>query len=242
MPSQVWGRDAQEAHDNPYEYQIQEQFVREANSILSKLNDLFQAYTMKFHKNDRTIKKAVWMLQLDALDSLRDSLFCLENKRHRVTVKLFRDVVEAMDLASFFYQNTTITNKGLRKWYRNKVVPNKEYKKYIETNVSLELANKKRNYYRDLSKFTHRTYGALLDGYGIGRGDMMWHDQCAEDNFMVLPQTISYYNAVLASLIIKYEEEIIECQLFTKKEIMDILKSSLEKESAKRQFVKRTKA
>lgn len=236
MPSQVWGREAQEAFRNPYEYDIQEQFVREATIILNKLNEKFQTYSMKFHSGDKSIKKAVWMLQLDALDSLRDALISLQEKRHRLAGKLFRDIVETMDLASFFYQNTTSSNRQLRRWYKDKTVPNKEYRNFIKNNVSKNLSDVKRRYYNDLSKFTHRTYGALLNGYGKGGGDMMWHDECASEKMMVLPETISYYYAVIASLIMKYEEEVINCQLFTKNEIEGIHNSSLESKTVSRRF------
>lgn len=67
MPSQVWGRSPQEASDNPYEYEIQDQFVREAEALLKRLNIGLQIYSMKFHRDDHSVRKAVWMLQLDAL-------------------------------------------------------------------------------------------------------------------------------------------------------------------------------
>src|SRR5919112_2046420 len=103
MPSQVWGRSSQEAFHNPYEYAVQEQFLREADALLERLNANYQKYSMKFHFEDRSATKAVWMLQLDALDSLRDALQALSTKNHRVAAKLFRDVVETLDLAAFFY-------------------------------------------------------------------------------------------------------------------------------------------
>ena len=77
MPSLVWERSFQEAYDNPYEYDVQNQFVHEAMSLLKELNTIFQKNSMKFHKDDRSIKKAVWMLQLDGLDSLKDALDAL---------------------------------------------------------------------------------------------------------------------------------------------------------------------
>ena len=100
MPSVVWGRTPQEAYDNPYEYEAQDQFVREAKSLLKHMNTVFQKYSMRFHRDDHSIKKAVWMLQLDALDSLKDALDALVNKKHRVASKLFRGIVETLDLAA----------------------------------------------------------------------------------------------------------------------------------------------
>jgi hypothetical protein len=33
MPSQVWGRDPQEAFEEPYEYAVEDQFAREARTL-----------------------------------------------------------------------------------------------------------------------------------------------------------------------------------------------------------------
>ena len=37
MPSLVWGRDPQEAYENPYKDAMEEQFRREANQLLTRL-------------------------------------------------------------------------------------------------------------------------------------------------------------------------------------------------------------
>jgi len=74
MPSFIWDRDPQEAMDNPYEYEAQEQFVREAESILNLFSNELGKFDMKFTVDDRSLEKAIWMLQNDALDSLKDIL------------------------------------------------------------------------------------------------------------------------------------------------------------------------
>lgn len=43
MTSFIWGRPPQEAYENPYEYEAQEQFSREASVVTSELF----AYLMK---------------------------------------------------------------------------------------------------------------------------------------------------------------------------------------------------
>ena len=37
MPRRVWGCDPQEAFDQPYEYDLQKQFAREAKAVLGRL-------------------------------------------------------------------------------------------------------------------------------------------------------------------------------------------------------------
>ena len=102
MPSIVWGRNPREAYRNPYEYKAQDQFVREAEKIINKLFSELLKYAMKFKRDDTSIKKAIWMLQIDAVDSLQDFLILMKQKNHRVAGRLFRDVMETLDLAAFF--------------------------------------------------------------------------------------------------------------------------------------------
>lgn len=239
MPSLVWGRSPQEAYENPYEYAAQEQFVREANTLLWHLNKGLQKYSMKFHLNDNSATKAIWMLQLDALDSLRDALEALENKKHRVAVKLFRDVVETLDLAAFFHSGTPTSAHRLQKWYEDKVISNSEYRDFVSKTEGEEAANAKRDYYKTLSRFTHRTYSALLNGYGRGRGDMIWHDGYSDSGMLVPPQTISAYLAVLADLIIEFWSETVKRNLLTSQEVYNALEVSLETETVPRRFVPR---
>jgi hypothetical protein len=75
MPSQVWGRDPAEAFEEPYEYGMQEQFAREAETLFAGLYRLLNSERHRYSLEDRSREKAVWMLAMDALDSLRE---CLE--------------------------------------------------------------------------------------------------------------------------------------------------------------------
>ncbi len=236
MASIVWNRSPQEAYKNPYEYAIQEQFVREATALLQKFNKALQKYSMKFRKNDYSVKKAIWMLQLDALDSLRDALEALKIKKHRIAGKLFRDVMETLDIAAYFYAQTEKSKKNLKKWYKNEIISHSEYRDYVEKTLGQEISEAKKQEYKNLSQFTHRSYRALLDGYGLGRDDLIWHDGVSNNGFMVLPQTIAAYYATLASLIKEFNEEVVKRGLLNKKEVKEIVNSSLETEVVPRRW------
>jgi len=236
MPSQVWGRSPQEAYKNPYEYAVQDQFVREARAILKKLNEKLQKYSMKFHRDDCSEKKAIWMLQLDALDSLRDALEALTAKKHRITAKSFRDIIETLDLAAFFHSSTNGSKKELKKWYKDEVILHKVYRDFIKKTEGEKLAVRKKDLYKSLSRFTHRTYCALLDGYGLGKNDMLWHDGYDETGFLILPQTTSVYYAELANLISEFLHEVSTRNLLTKKEVQEIVNTSLESNTVVRRL------
>jgi len=171
MPSIVWGRDPREAYKNPYEYKAQNQFVREAKKILDKLFSELMSYSMKFKRDNSSIKKAIWMLQVDALDSLRDCLLLMKRKKHRVAGTLFRVVIENLNLAAFFFSNTEKSNEKLREWYNDKIILNSIYRDFIRKTEGEEKAGRVKEYYGMLSKITHRSYLTLGYSYILGRDE-----------------------------------------------------------------------
>ena len=206
MSSFVWGRDPQEAFDNPYEYDAQEQFVREAKVFLKRMTEALDGYNMKFNRDDVGLKKATWMLLQDLVDSLYECLVLIQEKRHRVAARLFRDVVETLDLLKLFHSGTEKASRTLEKWYENEVISHGKARDYLKDVEGEAVAAARRDYYRQLSKFTHRTYRSLLDSYVLGRGDKLAHDSHSSSKLLVLPQIISAYYAVLGDLIIQVTE------------------------------------
>ncbi len=237
MPSLVWDRSPEEAHINPHEYGIQEQFIREAKVLLQKLYAGLDKYVMKFHRDDKSIKKATSMLQNDAIDSLRDCLEMLEKKKHRLASRLFRDVIETLDLAAYFNSGTVASKNDLAKWYKNQVIPHRRYRDYIKKTEGNAKSEKKKELYGQLSKYTHRSYLVLLQGYSLGRGDLLVYDSHSESDLLVLPHTISEYFAVLAGLIKVFSKEVVLYGLLSKEEVDSAWESSLEKETVPRRFV-----
>lgn len=239
MPSLVWGRSPQEAYDNPYEYEAQEQFVQEAKSLLKHINTIFQKNSMRFHREGHSIKKAVWMLQLDALDSLKDALDALVNKKHRVASKLFRGIVETLDLAAYFHMDSNKSNRQLKKWYNDEIILNSLYRDFIEKTKGIKAKEEKTDYYKTLSRITHRTYKVLLYGYGLGAGDMIWHDGYNNSGLLILPQTISMHFAILADLILNFLKEASARGILSKKEVKEAIVESLETKTVPRRFLLR---
>jgi len=235
MASIVWGRHPQEAHDNPYEYEAQEQFVREAKELLTQLQLKLDRFTMVFHRDDQTLEKATWMLALDLIDALLESVQLFEEKRHRIAFRLFRDVVETMDLLRVLRSDTPRAGKSLRLWYENKTIPHSESRKHIEEAESSEAALKRRDYYDQLSKFTHRTYRALLKSFSLGQGDMLVHDSHSMGS-LVLPQTIASGLAVLADLIIQAAECLKLCGPLEPEDIANAWLVAIELHTVPRRF------
>ncbi len=247
MPSQVWGRDPQEAFENPYEYAVQEQFVREAKAIFRQCYMLLTADSHSYAASDTGREKAVWLLHMDALDSIRDALDALERRRHRVAGKLFRSVMESVDLAAYFHSGSPDSETDLAKWYADEVVLHGRYRDHVRRTDGPAAANLKRDRHRSLSKFVHRSYRAILDGYSLGNGHRLLHDglgarfgdHSGADTFLVLPKTIAAYHASLADLTLLFLSEIARRGTATESEVSAALESSLEEATVPRRFMPR---
>ena len=113
MTSFVWGREPEEAYANPYEYAAQDQFVHEARALLQRFAEALNPRELRFHCDDRSMEKATWMLHVDALEALRDALELIVEKRHRPAARLFRDIVETMNLAAYFLSGSLKSKSDL---------------------------------------------------------------------------------------------------------------------------------
>ncbi len=78
MASFVWNRDPEEAYSNPYEYAAQDQFVREARKIISRLGKALEKHNMQFGRDECSLQKAAWMLHNDSINALREALSLLK--------------------------------------------------------------------------------------------------------------------------------------------------------------------
>ena len=191
MPSFVWDRDPSEAYANPYEYEAQEQFAREAGAFLKDVFTQLMESARSWYRDDRSVEKAVWMLQVDALDALRDCLQLLGEKRHRLVGRLFRDILENLNLAAYFDSGKETAATDLDSWYDNEIVPHSRYRDYVEKNEGHDKAAESRASYRRLSKFTHRTYRSLAQGYVLASENRIVYEGVSESGLLIPPHTIS---------------------------------------------------
>ena len=244
MASLVWGRDPQEAYEEPYEYGIQEQFGREARSLFLKLYRLLNSESHRYKVDDRSMEKAVWLLSMDALDSARDCLDSLARKDHRVAGKLFRDLMESMDIAAYFHSATADSRSALVRWYADEVVPHRKYREHVKKTQGDSASTQLAKHYGSLSRFTHRSYHAILDGYILDaknqiihdRTEETWRDPDGSSNLLVLAQTISSYYAALASLVQEYMAELSALGMVNPDEIKSAFTSSMEAVTVPRRF------
>jgi len=208
MKSNLWTQTFDKVKNNPYDYKNQELFLKEALSILDEVFKHYDKFQLKFHLDKRSVEKAIWMLHLDALDSLRDCIALLEKKKHRIAGKLFRDITEVLDLAILFWWERDKDSPYLEKWYNNEIIQHEEFRKQIKKTKGIPIFEESRCIYKSLSMWTHPTYFVLKNSYSLGgkNAKMLIYDGHSE--LLILPQTISQYMWKIKDLILYFLDNV----------------------------------
>lgn len=245
MASIVWGRNPQEAFRNPYEHEVNMDFSVEARTLLeSFLKDLMKK-NLVFTKQDTSLAKAEWMLLTDSVDGLIEALELLDNKRHRVSARIFRDVLENLDLVSLFRSDTDKSKQYRMRWFEGEFISHSTSRAFLKETMGEEARKNSADYYKVLSQFTHRTYNALCDSYVIGKGEKIAYDTHTIDSLsnpriLVLPQTTSAYYTVIADLTIVLSKSLIQSELISNEIISQYWNKILETPQTPRRFIERT--
>ena len=245
MPSRIWNLDPSEAYERPYEYAVQDQFQREVTKLLPELYRLLNKDN-EYRVGDKSASKACWLLAMEALDCLRESLAALEQKRHRVVSALLRTTHEVLDLAVYFHAQGETKNgaRQLRAWYRDEIIPHKVYRDWIKARDGSTVGKHEAGKYHELSRYTHRTYRTLLHGYSVGGGKRLVHDATAElygesadsRTMLVVPHTIALYFSMLAQSINRFVTVVGDLALAAPEALKRAIRDSLESESEPWQF------
>jgi hypothetical protein len=237
MPSFVWSRDPSEAFLEPYEYGGQEQFAREAVAVIAYLMKHYDTPESRFPVSDTSRRRAVWMLQVDALSALSDAVELLEEKRFRIVSRLFRDVVETLDASYYFALAGEAASKNLHKWYQNEVISHRIFRDFVQRHHGPAEAENLRNLYSDLSKYTHRTFHALSMSYLLGCGETAVYDGFRpKASFYVLPHVVSFAYAMLAGLIKRFVRFAVDTGQMTAAAEVALWEACLETETVPRRF------
>ena len=236
MPSFIWGRDIEEAYAEPYEYEAQDQFSREARKVLAFLKEHYSQKNRTFSRNDRSAEKAVWMLQVDGLSALIDALDMVDEKKHRIASRLFRDSVESLDLSFYFSVGGKKAKNDIEKWYQNEVIKHKKLRKFIENEGDRELSSNLNELYRDLSKYTHRTYRAILKSYILDGDECLVYYDFIGFGDSAVPSIISAWYARLGKLIKRFVYVAEKTNQISTDEISEMWDKSLESKSVLRHF------
>lgn len=233
MASLIWNRDSQEAINNPYEYAAEEQFIREANTLVSKLKEALLD-KKSFYLYDKSLEKATWMLQTDTLFAFKDSLDSLKEKKHRIVGPLLRVMYENNHLIEFLNEKHENADKALKDWFDNNSPRHFEYRKLIKKTKGKDQSDFLERQYKSYSKFTHRTYLSLLYNYAR-EGNPHMEKHSTQKDFKIwydedwpLRQSISMYYAILGMFGIQMIENFELYGVLKESDVEEIWNSSME--------------
>jgi hypothetical protein len=202
MPSAVWTRTIEKAFDFPYAYDAQKQFLQEADTILAAARTLLLQLNMKFTVEDQSVEKATWMLQFDALDALADALFLFRENRPSAAGRMFRDVLDTLDVAEHFTRGGEASRNDLAKWYSDDFVKHARARESAGQERGEAAKKAMADEYGDFSRFVHRTYRIVQRSYGQGVGERIWNDSELRDHGHPMPQTVAEFLTIYAQLIL----------------------------------------
>lgn len=231
MGSFVWERDLQDAMDEPYEYPAQEQFLREAKKLIGLLKKKFSEKE-SFLISDHSSEKAIWMLQVDALEALDDALDLLNDKKPRIAYRLFRDVFETLDISKYFFLANKEAENDLKKWFKDGIILHGKYRKLIE---NLGYDPKKENY-RILSKYSHRSYHTITMNYVRSPEGRMIYQHFPQKDSKPLVHFVSTGYCLLGKLIKYFLESVKTTDSINDEEAKYFWEESMEKGNAPRRF------
>jgi hypothetical protein len=113
---------------------------------------------------------------VDAIEALQEALALLKKKKHSLVGRVFRDVCESSEMVEYFLSGNLQSQNDLKKWFDNEIISHEKIRKHLKRNGRKAEAEERRQRQRELSKFTHRTYRAMLKGYSRGGDDKMVYD------------------------------------------------------------------
>ncbi|MBW8199625.1 hypothetical protein [Flagellimonas abyssi] len=240
MRNFIWNRDPQEAMDNPYEYEAQKQFRKEAKKLIRGLRSyIITEYNFKL--TEKSTEKAVWMLTMNALDSALEIVRSLNKQNHRVTAHLLRTIDESIDLAEFFNSESIEAKNKLDRWFNDEIISHSDFRDYIKKTRGEETSQLHRDYYRTISKFSHNSYKTLLYSYVQLGDESIIHESKYDSGILIPVQTISMYHAISGAYFQKIAFKMAEFNLIDTIKMLEMMSDSQDVKTEKRRFESRKK-
>jgi len=163
-----------------------------------------------------------------ALDAMRECISLLRENRHTVANRLFRAIIETLDLATYFESGSERSRNDLAKWYQDKVINHGRVREQIGQHHGSAAKVYKSKQYGWLSKFTHRTYKVLCNAYCLGTDDKIWFDLRLRKfkGYPTIPQAIAQYLVTLGSVIRLFVDNAYTCKCVPAVKLREILQGT----------------
>lgn len=211
LGSPIWAEKTDMSRQHQNNPEAVSSFLHEAAELCQTLYQTYDGWQLKFHRDDRSASKAVWMLDIECVCTLAEARDLLEQQKHRSAGKLMRHALEAVDLSSLFLAEGD-SGRNLREWYSNRVITHKRYREHLRKSSQLAKANERKKVYDLLSQWTHHTYYTVSNSFTLGAGDRLVHDAAMvrgkQTTVLITRETIYQYCWLLSVVILAATHEL----------------------------------
>lgn len=164
MKSKIWKADFIEAYQVGYSRKDIDSFIAEAKLLLRQLINHFKTLNGKYTSDKKDKNLLVYLIINELINSLYDAVLALQNGNIRLTSRVFREVMECRDIIKLVHSENG--EKYVDKWFKDEYIPHSDFRKTLGNNNN-GLKDLTRDIYQTYSKYTHRSYSAIIDSFTI---------------------------------------------------------------------------
>ncbi|WP_282074104.1 hypothetical protein [Polaribacter atrinae] len=164
MKSTIWKIDFIEAYKSGYSKSEIESFITEAELLLRQLVNHFKSLNGRYSANKKDKNLLVYLILNELIHSLYDAVLAIQNGNIRMTSRVFREVMECRDIIKLVHSENG--EKYVDKWFKDEYIPHSDFRKTLENDEN-GLKDLTRDIYQKYSKYTHRSYSAIIDSFTL---------------------------------------------------------------------------
>ena len=201
MKSEIWKTDFSKAYEDGYTIEEINSFYSEAELLLRQLVNYFESLNGKYSIENKDKNLLIYLVLNELINSLYDAVLVLHNGNIRMASNVFRQVMECRDIIKLIHSENG--EEYIGKWFNDEYIPHSDYRKLIG-DEDLELKDLTKNIYQRYSKYSHRSYSAIIDSYVLKTEKLHFNRQL-DLNSTAQRKILSRYYAHLATFILNVD-------------------------------------
>lgn len=224
MKSTIWKIDFIEAYKNGYSKSEIDLFITEAELLLRQLINHFKSLNGKYSADNKNKNLLVYLILSELIHSLYDAVLAIQNGNVRMTSRVFREVMECRDIIKLVHSDNG--EKYVDKWFKDEYIPHSDFRKTLENDQN-GLKDLTRDIYQKYSKYTHRSYSAIIDSFTL-EDDKLKFNMFLDINELSHRKIISKYCVHFAQFILNTGLDPLEYNLISKINMEIIVNNMME--------------
>lgn len=164
MKSAIWKTNYIKAYKTGYSIIEIESFISEAELLLRQLINHFKSLNYSYSVDRKDKKLLTYLILNEMIHSLYDAVLALQNGNIRMTSRVFREVMECRDIIKLIHSENG--EKYVDKWFKDEYIPHSDFRKILKDDKN-GLKELTRDIYQKYSKYTHRSYSAVIDSFTL---------------------------------------------------------------------------